>query len=891
MFKTRIFKNTWMYFLILLLLYAGRVNTPWAETFSISYENGRIVRLYPQKSHPIIGLALSGGGARGVAHIGIIEVLENNGIHVERVAGTSMGSIVGGLYAAGYSPQVLSTFFETHDWSDILSSNPKRRSTYVSQKEARNWPLLEMRFDRLKAQIPSRWSSGQRVISTLSWLTHVSTFECGGDFDKLPIPFRSIATDLNTGNAEISKSGSLARAIQASTTIPLLFDPVAWDNKLLVDGGLINNLPVDVLREMGSDFVIAGAIEESMHPADELKNPLNIADQVTSITMRNITKISREKANFVISPDMDEFSSSDFSQIHVMIERGRQAALEAVPALLDSLSKFKERYRKISLGEIKISPESEKDFVSGVLKNFISIDSKNSLPRILDGIERLWATDRYFSIKGEIEEKTGIIRIEATPAPRFVSIHTLGKNRETVIDTTDVFSFEKNAPLSMGEIISHVTAQLRLIQSEGYSFANITSQEMSADNDTLKMTVSIPSLKLMVIDPNIKTRPSLITREFDMKPGDFFDMNRVMASVDNLYGTDLFDQVSTDVEPMNGGVRLNIHLKERNWSMVRLGLRYDEFNNSEGRINILQENILGLGNQLGGIFQVGDRNRLLMVENRSDRVYSSLLTFSIKAYQHLRKRPLYNNHQLVSDYNDDRYGVVFSVGQQMDKLGNMEFQLRNESSWTRYSDSMKKNNEHRQFRSIIVRSLIDSYDRYPFPRSGKLNVVYVENSSKIFGGTEQYVKIFWGNTQVKTFGQKHSFTGSLFLGTSDPSIPGNEEFTLGGNSTRLDCYNADTGGSLFYSDFMGLMNEEKTGTRLASARLSYRLFIPRYFYMEFLYGAGNVWAKGASIRADSLLQYYGLKGSFSSPFGPLSIGWGITSEGRDQMYMTAGWEF
>jgi NTE family protein len=877
-------------FFITIFLILANVHLLGAETFSIAYEKGQVMRKFPEKSRPVIGLALSGGGARGVAHIGVIEVLEKNGIRVERIAGTSMGSIVGGLYAAGYSPQVLATFLEKNDWSDILSSNPKRRSAYISQKEAVRWPLAEVRFDGLRAQIPTRWSSGQRVISTLSWLTLCPTFLCGGDFDLLPIPFRSVATDLNTGNAEVFKSGSLARAIQASTTIPLLFNPVEWDNKLLVDGGLINNLPVNVLKDMGSDFVIACAIEESMHSPDELKNPVNIADQVTSISMRNITKISREQANFVISPNMEGFTSTSFTKIPEMIEKGRQEALRALPALLDSLGKMNDRYKKVYISEIAVVPETEKEFVSKTLAGFVAPGAGIAWPGILKGIEALWSTGLYLSISGEIDD-TGSLRIAVIRVPQFISVQVLGKNRSAVIDTTEVFSSETSMPLSMENIIERMDFQIRLIRSLGYSFAHITSQELTAAQDTLKVRITVPSLTGVFIDPNIKTRPSLITREFDMQPGEIFDLNRIMASIDNLYGTDLFEQVSTDVEPLNGGVGLTIHLKEKNWSVVRLGLRYDEFNSAEGRLNILQENILGSGNQMGGILQAGKRNRILMLENRSDRVYKSLFTFDIKAYQHLLKRPLYDNHHLVSDYDDDRYGLVLSVGQQMDKLGNMVFQFRNESSWTRYPDSLKNLNAHRQFRSFILRSLIDSYDRYPFPTSGKINVIYVENSSKVLGGTEQYVKIFWGNTQVKTFGEKHTVSGSLALGTADPSIPENELFTLGGNHTRLDCYNAETAGSLFYSDFMGFMNEEKSGTRLAAARLSYRLFIPRYFYLSFLYGAGNVWGKGASIRADSLLQYYGIRGSFSSPFGPLSLGWGITSKGDDRLYMTAGWEF
>ena len=467
-------------FLIPLLFVILAAQSVRAETFSISFENGRVVRHFPEKSHPVIGLALSGGGARGLAHIGMIEVLENRGIHIERIAGTSIGSIVGGLYAAGYSPEVLSSLFEKRDWSRIFSSDPKRRSTYISQKGASRWPLLEMRFNGLKAQIPSRWSSGQQVISTLSWLTHLPTFECGGDFDSLPIPFRAIATDLNTGKAEILKNGSLARAIQASSTIPLLFNPVEWDDKLLVDGGLVNNLPVDVLRDMGSDYVIAGAIEESMHSPDELKNPVNIADQVTSISIRNITKKSREMADCVISPDMEGYSSTDFSRFQEVVDRGREAALEAVPAILDSLAKIKSRYPKTFIGEIKIMPDTEKDFVSTIIGRFISSYSGSTWPRMLDAVEELWTTGRFCAVKGEFDEKSGVLTFTVTRTPRYVSMHTTGKNGDAVIDTTEVFSFDDKFSLSMSDIIDCVNDQIRITQSGGYSFAHIASQEMSA---------------------------------------------------------------------------------------------------------------------------------------------------------------------------------------------------------------------------------------------------------------------------------------------------------------------------------------------------------------------------------------------------------------------------
>lgn len=214
-----------------------------------------------------------------------------------------------------------------------------------------------------------------------------------------------------------------------------------------------------------------------------------------------------------------------------------------------------------------------------------------------------------------------------------------------------------------------------------------------------------------------------------------------MNAIDNLYGTNLFEHVYADVVPYEGGVGFRIHLKEKDWTVVRLGIKYDDFNSGEGRLNLSRENILGFGNQINLTFQTGLRNKMLMVENRNDRIFRSMYSFNLRAYRHLRSRPTYGEGELNDDYRDDRYGVVFSLGQVMDKLGNMMLQFRSESSRLEYPASMGLKDVNREYRSFVVRSLVDSYDRYPFPLKGMLNIVYLENTSEIFGGTEQYVKI------------------------------------------------------------------------------------------------------------------------------------------------------
>ncbi len=198
---------------------------------------------------------------------------------------------------------------------------------------------------------------------------------------------------------------------------------------------------------------------------------------------------------------------------------------------------------------------------------------------------------------------------------------------------------------------------------------------------------------------------------------------------------------------------------------------------------------------------------------------------------------------------------------------------------------------HTELRSIIIRSLIDSYDRYPFPQNGLLNLIHVETTAEILGGTDQFVKLFWGSSLYRTVARKHTFSGSVYFGTADPSTPDIESFTLGGSPSRLYSHDPESSASHLYADFMGLAEEERFGTRLAAAKASYRLFIPRLFYLDLNYSIGNVWKQGEVINSDSLLQSYGLRASFSSFGGPLSIGWGITSKGDDRLYLSAGREF
>ncbi len=210
----------------------------------------------PTDHRPRIGLVLSGGGARGVAHVGVLRVLEEMHIPIDAIAGSSMGAVVGGLYASGLSASQIDELFQSVDWSDAFSDRPARAGlNFRRRREDRDFLVrLPLGFRDGRFLLPSGLIQGQK----LTQLLRKNTLQVSGiaDFDHLPTPFRAVATDLETGAAVVMKDGDLTTALHASLSAPGVFAPVERNGRLLVDGGIANNLPIDVARAMGVDRLI-----------------------------------------------------------------------------------------------------------------------------------------------------------------------------------------------------------------------------------------------------------------------------------------------------------------------------------------------------------------------------------------------------------------------------------------------------------------------------------------------------------------------------------------------------------------------------------------------------------------------------------------------------------
>ncbi len=286
-----------------------------------------LVPLAAEAQRKKVGVVLSGGGAKGVAHIGVLQVLEKAGIPVDVIVGTSMGSIVGGLYAIGYSADQLDSLVRVQDWMFLLSDKVNRYDLPFGEKEQDGKYLLSLPFDRGKKR-PSGFISGQNVYNLFSDLT--VGYHDSLDFLQLPIPFACVAADLFHREEIVMTSGNLVQAMRASMAIPGVFTPVRTDNRVLVDGGILNNFPTDVARRLGAEIVIGVDVQADLMKEDKLASVSGVIPQIINLLCMNKHEENVQLADLVIRPDVKGYSAASFSarSIDSLLARGKVAALQ-----------------------------------------------------------------------------------------------------------------------------------------------------------------------------------------------------------------------------------------------------------------------------------------------------------------------------------------------------------------------------------------------------------------------------------------------------------------------------------------------------------------------------------------------------------------------------------
>lgn len=288
------------------------------------------------QTRPKIALVLSGGGAKGAAHIGVLKVLEENNIPIDFIIGTSIGAYVGGLYALGYSADdvekiMLNTNFDK-GYSDFI---PRQQLQYEDKQLRDHYNItLRLGYSDNTLKMPSGLLLGQSALQVLK--SSIGVVGELDSFDQLPIPYRAVATDITTSKAVVLGSGSLSQAIKASSTVPGALEPINIDGKLLVDGGIVNNMPIDIAKSLGADIVIAVDIGSSLLTKKEINSTVDVLNQLSNILTINTTDRQKKlltEQDILIRPDIDDIDTTDFSQLDNALLLGQKAALDNIEKL------------------------------------------------------------------------------------------------------------------------------------------------------------------------------------------------------------------------------------------------------------------------------------------------------------------------------------------------------------------------------------------------------------------------------------------------------------------------------------------------------------------------------------------------------------------------------
>jgi NTE family protein len=386
-------------------------------------------------SRPKIGLTLSGGGAKGLAHIGILKAIDDAGLKVDYITGTSMGSIAGALYAAGYSGDRIEHIARQLDWEEMFSTTPQINQIRIEEKSEFAKYALEVPFEKGKFKIAQGYIDGQEL-----WLKLSELFEPVyniNDFSNLSIPFKCIGTDLETGNAVVMDHGNIVTAIRASMAIPSVFTPVKYDGKLLADGGIVNNFPILEVKQMGADYVIGVNLNHGLSKADDLESALDILYQIGFFKDAATFQKHKEQCNLFILPDLKEYGSGSFGSADSIIDIGIETGRLYYPRfkkLADSLDVIygKSDFVKDRLPEnkhIKISKYSAEGFKNTEEQFFFGLlNLQNykdySYQEMNDAIQRVYGSRFYRIIRYDfLPDSNGSTEmhftVEENPLTRF----------------------------------------------------------------------------------------------------------------------------------------------------------------------------------------------------------------------------------------------------------------------------------------------------------------------------------------------------------------------------------------------------------------------------------------------------------------------------------------
>ncbi len=826
---------------------------------------------------PKVGLALSGGGARAISQIGVLHAFEEKNIPIEFIVGTSMGSVIGGLYSAGYSINDLDSVLQSTNWNDFFSPQQSNRNDlFVDQKVTEDRAILSLRMDGFKIIIPTSISSGQRVSNFLNLLSINAPIQSDKDYNNFRFKFRAVSSDLISGKEIILDKGSLGLSMRASSSVTLLLPPVKKDSLLLVDGGLVANIPAREARNLGADIVVAVNTASPLYQDVELNLPWRIADQLVSIPMKILNEQQLEEADFVVEPILGGRKNTDFSFLFNVIKSGYDSAKPIV-------EKVEREFKR--LFELN-TDEPEKIYSNLTTKEnpselerflFINLSRRDTVTNkeLLFELYKIYRQGDFKNISMSLDDNNGkcILEINAVENP---AVSQIELNGVTVFSREILYkrlSQLLNKPYNPHNTFEAALDVLRIFKNNGYSLAQIEKISFDESSGILSFSVSEGLISKITLEGNTKTRERILTRELPFQEGDYFKYDSAERGLTNLRSTNLFDQIDLIIIPQSNGNEIKLKVSEKVSDIIRFGFIYDNENQTQVSIDARDENFNGTGTEIGAIASGGIRNRSLSFEQKANRVFDSYLNYKVRLYYDFNDVNIYKNDSSVSynsysrsrvgEYRQLFYGFSFGIGEQVEKFGNLFVEARYQWDEVRDKDNYTGPIYKSAISSLRFSFLIDSQNDYPYPTKGIFMKGLYETALTALAGDVGYSKISYEYKSILSLSSlnDHVLTFKGAIGFGDNTLPLSEQFSLGGQNS-----------------FFGMHDYEYRGRQILTASIEYRYKLPfQLFFDSYLkarYDLGSTWVNRDEIRFADLRHGVGASLSIKTPIGPADFSMG-----------------
>lgn len=829
---------------------------------------------------PRVALVLSGGGARGIAHVGVLRELEQAGIPIDYVVGTSIGAVVGGLYCAGYSPKELDSILQAVRWTEVFSLGNERvrNDLFLDQKYEQDRSLFSLRFKNFSFIVPQSFSGGNRFGALLQRLLWNGLYHDDGDFNALRVPFRAVATDIIRGQSVSLKSGNLINAIRASATVPLRYTPVRIDSMLLVDGGLLANIPVDAAREFSPDIIVAVNTTSPLLPSNQLDKPWNVADQVVSVMMRQFNQKARFSTNVLIEPEMGAHDNADFNNLDSLIIHGATAAQHVIPALDSMLIARQDSMINARYLSPYLSPSlSSSTALHLVAKGFRPEEQEfiNNFNTKANGWEYLAALLRllhksgvYAQIQLSLENNGShpmlFLNASLYPTIQKAQFFAASSSNDYALKA---FLHQPFSPSLQKKIIADVA---RAYRRKGKSFGGVRSIVFNHADSTLHLAVDEGAVRLIEIHGNDNASTLFIERELEFGIGDTPDADAIVKGWENIVNTDLFANVGIDLRRLQGennGIALRVTVEERGTQMLRVGGRIDNERNAQVALDFVQENLASAGIRSGIRIGGGARNSTGVLRFDIPRILNSYWTCAVQGYWNARNVYLYTQNDnlprdefersRIGENAEQRLGMRALFGRQIETSGRIGVEFRYEQQRLFRLGDFTTPRSFSPLATVTINTVFDTEDRADFPAQGRILTLSLERTVLDIPNSPSFTKAEFLARGTFSVGA-HTLRPSLHFGFADATLPLIEFFSMGGQDI-----------------FSGMREEEERGRQLALAQLEYRVKSPisALFdtYLSLRYDLGSSWATMESIKLANLKHGISATIALDTPLGPASL--------------------